>query len=270
MQKEAYLYCRSEREPGSFLKWKGVEKLAKDPIKLEYKMNKGEEYIYQITLDSEQRIEVEGKPQEVKDHLIMKMLQRVADVNKDGSYNLEMVVEPQQLVRNGENMPMQGGEQRVTMKMNKNGEILETSMPSPASQPSFPTKPLVVGEKWTGESKINLGKPEPAILKFNYLLWGVEQTKGYECAIIQVNSPETEIPLDGGNVQKISANGTTFFAHQEGRLVKSEVNTKIFMEAPQGKLSNVIKILVALTDAPKARTSPSAILGGPPDDFIIR
>lgn len=243
--------------------------MAKEPIKLEYKMQTGEEYVYQITLDSEQKMEIEGKPQDIKDHLKMRMLQRVLEVNRDGSYNLEMVVEPQQLIRNNENMPMQAGEQKVTMKMTKNGEILETSMPSPASQPSFPTKTLLVGETWTGESKINLGKPEPATLKFNYLLWGVEKTKGYECAIIQVNSPETEIPLDAGSVQKISAGGTTFFAHKEGRLVKSEVNTKIYMESPQGKLSNNIKILVTLTEAPQGKVSPTATFGSP-DDFIIR
>lgn len=250
---------------------KGVGGVAKEPIKLEYKMSKGEEYIYQITLDSEQKIDMEGNKQEIKDNLKMKMSQKVIDVGQDGIYQLEMVVEPQQLIRNGESVPMQGGEQRVTMKMNRSGEIIETSMPSPASQPSFPTKTLMVGETWTGESKINVGKPEPAVLKFNYLLWGVEQTKGHECAIIQVNSPETGIPLDGGNVQKISASGTTFFAHKEGRLVKSEVNTKIYMEVPQGKLSNVIKILVALTEAPNAKAAkPFTALGGPPDDFIIR
>lgn len=227
--------------------------VVKEAIKLEYKMNKGEDYIYRVTVKSQRRLEEAGQIQEEKDQIIMKMVQKVVDVKPDGSYNLEMIVEPQQLIRNDKEVPLDTPAQSVTMRMTRNGEILETSMPSPATQPSFPTKTLFVGDSWVGESKVSLPeRPQPIILKFNYLLWGIERVKGYECAQINVSSPETKIELAEGVSQRISAAGTTYFAHNEGRLVRSEVETKISIKMPEGKVYNSISIFVDILEAPTA------------------
>lgn len=234
----------------------------KEAVKLEYKMNKNEEYIYQVDVDSTREITENTEVHTEHDLLKMRMVQKVTEVLPDGSYSLDMVVEPQEFFQGGNPVPLNAPPQTVQMKMNRSGEVLWSSMPSPASQPSFPKRSIFIGESWDGESKVNLqdleGRPlPPAVLKFKYLLWGVEKVKGYDCAKIEVTNPETHVSLGEGLTQKITASGTTYFAHGHGRLVKSEVETKISMELPQGKVKNVIKIHVDLVQAPK-EVMPSA------------
>jgi hypothetical protein len=69
---------------------------------------------------------------------------------------------------------------------------------------------------------------------------------GLQCAHIKVINPEKEIHLSEGITQRISARGDTYFAHGEGRLVKSDVETRIMMILPDGALQNTIKVSVEL------------------------
>lgn len=228
-----------------------------DAVTLQYKMAKNEEYVYDIAVDSSRDAESGGNRQQERDLLKMKMTQKVTEVNSDSSYSLEMLVEPQKLTKNEQEVPLNPMQQKVTMRMSKSGEILETSLQGPATQPSFPTRPIFVGETWEGESKVNLqdpttGQPLPPVtLKFVYTLSAIVKVKGYECAHIIVKNPESEIALSQGVTQKISANGDTYFAHKEGRLIKSDVQTKILMTLPDGQLHNTIKITVEIVEAPR-------------------
>lgn len=234
-----------------------------EAVTLQYKMSKGDEYIYEIRVDSNRQAEAGATKQQEHDILTMKMSQKIMAVNPDGSYNLEMIVEPQKLSKNGQDVKVDPNQQKVTMKMSKSGEILETSLQGPATQPSFPTRPIFISETWEGESKVNLqdpttGQPLPPVaLKFIYTLTGIEKVKGYDCAHIVVKNPETEISLSQGLSQKISAHGDTFFAHKEGRLVKSDVQTQITMTLPDGSLHNAIKISVLLIDKPASFSTTS-------------
>ncbi len=237
-----------------------------EAVTLQYKMTKNEEYVYDITVDSTRQAESAGNRQEEHDLLRMKMAQKVTAVNGDGTYNLEMIVEPQKLSKNNQEVALQAEKQKVQMRMSRSGEILETSLQGPATQPSFPTRPIFIGETWEGESKVNLqdpttGQPIPPVtLKFIYTLSSVKKIKGYDCAHIVVKNPETEIPLSQGVTQTISARGDTYFAHKEGRLVKSDVETRIVMTLPEGTLHNTIKISVELVDTPKSISSGNEFL----------
>ncbi|MBI2265898.1 MAG: hypothetical protein HYU64_12110 [Armatimonadetes bacterium] len=236
-----------------------------DTVKLEYQMKKDEELSYKIRVNSQRETSDQGKVQTDKDVLTLNMTQKVVAVSSDGIYDLEMNVTPLELVRNSEPIKLEVQSQSVKLKMSRSGEILAISMPSPATQPSFPTKPLRKGESWIGESKINLpGKADPFILKFNYMLWGLEKVKGYECAQIQVSSPETKIPIEEQVTQKVSAVGTTYFAHKEGRLVKSDVETKTAMDFPGGYVKTLTQIFVELQEAfvPEAPADEEFIIKG--------
>ncbi|MCL4513002.1 MAG: hypothetical protein M1421_03200 [Candidatus Eremiobacteraeota bacterium] len=242
----------------------------KEAVVLQYKMAKNEEYIYEITVDSSREARSGSESQRDRDLLKMQMTQKVLGVNGDGSYNLEMLVESKQLMKNDQVIqidPAQAKPVKVQMKMSKNGEILETTLQSPASQPSFPTRPVFIGETWNGESQVSLQDPTtgqnlpPYTLKFNYNLASIDKVKGYECARIAVSNPETEIPLSQGISQKVICSGATYFAHKEGRLVKSDVETQIIMSHPEGTLYNTIKITVDLAKAHSPLSSG--------DEFLI-
>src|SRR5262245_40207464 len=127
-----------------------------EAIVLQYHMAQGDLFIYDITVDSTREAEADGQRQQERDVLTMWMTQRCLGVNPDGSYNLKMLVEPRTLLKNGRQVPLEPRQQLVAMKMSRSGEILATSLQGPASQPSFPTQPLAVGQTWTGESRVNL------------------------------------------------------------------------------------------------------------------
>lgn len=238
-----------------------------ETVTLQYKMAKNDTYVYQITVDSEREIETGGNTQREQDSLKMKMTQKVLAVLPDGAYSLEMLVEPQSLVKNGQDVKIEPSTQKITMKMSKSGEILETSLPGPATQPSFPKHPVSVGQTWDGESQVTLQDPTtgqtlpPHTLKFLYTLTAIEKVKNYKCSHIKVKNPETEITLAQGIIQKIHAHGDTFFAHQEGRLVQSDVQTQISMSIPEGNLQNTIKIHVELTHTPEPAANEFLISG---------
>lgn len=240
----------------------------KEAVVLQYKMSKNEEYVYDITVDSNREAKAADEMQQERDILKMKMSQKITAVGPDGSYTLDMIVEPKQLVKNGQEIRMDPMQQKVSMKMSRSGEILETSLQGPATQPSFPTRPIFIGETWEGESKVTLSDPStnqplaPVSMKFNYTLKSIEKVKGYDCARIEVKNPETEIALSQGITQKITATGATYFAHKEGRLVKSDVETRIVMTHPQGSLFNSIKITVDLAEAPRLSPGEEFLISG--------
>jgi hypothetical protein len=242
----------------------------KEAVILQYKMAKNEEYVYEITVDSSREARSGSESQQDRDTLKMQMTQKILGVNGDGSYNLEMLVESKQLVKNDQDIhldPAVAKPVSVRMKMAKNGDVLETSLQSPSSQPSFPSRPVFMGETWNGESQVSLQDPTtgqnlpPYALKFNYNLASIDKLKGYDCARIVVSNPETVIDFSQGFSQKVICSGATYFAVKEGRLIKSDVETQIIMSHPEGTLYNTIKISVDLF---KAHTP---LAGG--DEFLI-
>lgn len=230
-----------------------------EAIPLQYKMFANEEYIYEITVKSERTLEAAGKLEQERNLLLTTMTQRVLDVGADDVYTIEMLVEPRKLTKNGQDVPISSPPQKINMKMTKYGKILESSLQSPATQPSFPTRPVFVGETWEGESQVSLqdpstGRPIPPVtLKFQYHLKSVEKIKGCNCAHIEVTNPETEVPLSQGVTQKIAASGKTLFAYAEGRLMQSNVDTQISMNLPEGSISTTVNISVVLADTPLSK-----------------
>lgn len=240
-----------------------------ETINLEYKMKKGEEIRYKTIVDSEQIIKEKEDKQEMRSHLEMVMVQRCTEVSTDGIMSVEVVIESGSLQRDGEEEPLQNIGQVITMKMKKNGEITHVQPAEmPFTQPPFPSKSISKKEKWTGDSKVTIpGRPEPILLVYNYILWDFVKMEGHECAEIKVSCPENKIELAEGVEQVLSATGTTYFAHKKGMLIKSEVETKTDITAPDASINTHIRVKVELVES----KAPSAQLGiGGGDDFQIR
>ena len=226
-------------------------------------MSKDEQCVYEVLAGSSQESVAETNYQREDTLLKMKMTQTVTSVNEDGSFNVEMHVEHQELTKNGVNVPLDRMQQEVRMRMSKTGEILETSPQVEATQPSFPDRPIVIGENWEAESKMNVqdpitGRPlAPTVLHYYYTLKNVEIMIGYDCAHIEVFIPRSEIRL-GGAAQVICGHGDTFFSHTAGRLIKSEVETRVGTRLPDGQLRSSAKVVVQLVTHETAK--PAATL----------
>lgn len=234
-------------------------------ITLEYKMKKGESLKYQTIVDSDQFIREGENKAEQKSVLEMVMVQKAIDVAADGTISVDVIIESGTVKRDGETEELPNVGQVISMKMRKNGEITQTSVEFPFSQPPFPSTQIQKGGSWTGTSKVNIpGRAEPITLTYNYTLVGFEKVSGYDCARIEVICPESKISLAEGVDQKLVAKGTTFFAHNEGRLVHSEVETNTEIMGPDAEVKTKIKVMV---DLQEKKVGPSMPEG---EAFIIK
>jgi hypothetical protein len=233
---------------------------------LEYKMQKGEQLTYNTKVHSEQEIKTEEQSGSTSSDVEMKMVQKCTDVAADGTMTVDVTIQSGKLKRDGveEELPNIG--QTITIKMKKSGEIVHTSVDLPFEQPAFPTKSVKKGETWDGKSRINIpGKADMVTLIYNYSLHDFAKVQGYDCAEIKVACPETKIPIQEGIEQTLTANGVTHFANREGRLVKSEVETKTNITAQDGSVFTSIKVVVELEESKKEFGS-----FGVAEDFIIK
>jgi len=217
-------------------------------ITLEYKMEKGERLEYSTNVHSEQTFKEAGKDpisQAADTYILMDQIAKA--VNPDGSINVDVMIKDGKTKAGKEEFPLPTIGQTINMKMQKNGKITGSSVDMPFNQPPFPEKALNQGDTWTGDSQINVpNRPEPLIMHYNYTLKGFTSLNGYEFAEVSVSCPKTEIDLQDDVKQIISAEGTTYFAYQEGRLIKSQVNTKTNITAEGMEVNSNISITIEL------------------------
>lgn len=150
--------------------------------------------------------------------------------------------------------------QSMSMKVTKSGKILEAKgleglkklMPQldiqgmiKQSQPAFPEKKVRIGESWTQDVELPLPQVgKPVTIETKYTLKGFEKVKGYNCARIEakvdtlltdlvfdmsLGKPQTEV---GMVIDRLSqkTEGMLYFAHKEGKLVKSDQDVDMSME----------------------------------------
>ncbi len=238
-----------------------------EPITLEYKMSPGEVLKYRTKVDSDQSLREEGQPEQRNQSLLeMTMEQVVTEVKGDLS-TVEVTIQDGKIHRGDEVADLPAAGQTIGITMKRNGDIVKTSVDFPFSQPAFPERTLRVGEKWTGDSKMDIPRMDSegnqtgtkqVALTYHYTLAGFERIAGYDVAIIQVECPKTTIEIDSNVVQSIVATGKTCFAHREGRLIRSNVETKTTITAPGAEVNTHIKVSVDLVDTPPpASTGPN-------------
>ena len=205
-----------------------------DPICLEYKGKTGDVKRYATTIDTKQILIEKGARREGTQKVQVIMTQTITDVSSDGIFTVQVVIDSGKVMSEGKSLPLPNAGQKIMMKMKKSGVIISCDPPTDFSQPSFPEGPKNVKERWTSESKVNVqGRPDPITLSYRYILWDLIKVNAYNCAEIKVSCPETATEIQPGVTQKISATGTTLFEYNQGFLVKSEVETKTIVEAPE-------------------------------------
>ena len=223
-------------------------------------MVKNDAYIYEMTINSTlETVRADSRTQE-NDVRTIRMIQQVSEVNADGSYTIEVLVMPQGLTKSKEEIPLESTQQRVVMKMSRSGKILESNLETQTTMPSFPTRPIHLGETWEDELMLNIPSPVDGLPRNLRLvsvrtLRDIERTMGFDCAHIAVMNPEMELSLGGGNYQRITARGDTYFAHKDGRLVKSDTESRVMTAFSDLVLLNRITIglsLVTQSEEPSA------------------
>lgn len=230
-----------------------------ETIVLAYEMKPGEKLRYKTEVFSEQSVQEEGQPaQGFSSKMDMTMVQEGKKVNPDGSMEVDVTIVDGTIEREGKVAQIPTVGQTITIVMKRSGEIVRTSVNFPFSQPAFPEKQLSVNDSWTGDSQMdiplfdddgNQTGTKKADLTYHYTLGGLEQSRGYDVAVINVNCPETSFDLAEDTTQTIIASGVTHFSHKSGRLVKSQVSTTTEIKAPTAVVGTKIKVVVELQEA---------------------
>ena len=117
-----------------------------EAINLEYKMKQGETLRYKTTVQSQQTLQ-EGS-QSATGSSLMEMgddAESHPTSARKGTMGVDVTIETVNLKRDGEAVQFDQGQdptgKTVSMKMKKNGEVVQTSMDLPFSQPPFPLPP---------------------------------------------------------------------------------------------------------------------------------
>ncbi|MBI2252346.1 MAG: hypothetical protein HYU63_06365 [Armatimonadetes bacterium] len=236
-----------------------------ESVKLEYKLKSGEILEYKTNIESNNDYNDGEKNVQQQSLVEMIMEQKAAMLELDGTAAIEVTIKSGSVKVNGKEEALPNVGQKISMLMRKNGEIIKTSVDIPFTQPSLPEQLVRIGDRWEGESIINLPqKPEPLIIKYYYTFSGFENFLGYHCAVIKIDSPETKIKLDENVFQTLKANGETLFAYKEGKLIKSEVTTIAHIQAPNIVLNTLSKLKIEILK------SAPPLIGMSEEAFIAR
>lgn len=218
-----------------------------DTITLEYRGKKGDTQKYKTLVHSVQTLKEKGNTSEAKNTIEIIMTQTIQDTDKDGNIVVDVIIEQGKVKKDGEETTLPNVGQKITMKMKKTGEVLETTSPVDFSQPAFPEGPKKIKDRWDSISEIKVqDRPEPIKLNYKYILWDILKHKNYDCAEIKVSCPETTVELQPGVNQTISATGSTHFAHKNGFLIDSEIETQTLIEIPTEDMSINTRIRVTV------------------------
>jgi len=221
------------------------------PVKLEFKMAEGEAVNYKVNMTMESTMtQKEGKPQSNKSEVEMMMTQTCKKVDPDGTMTIEVKMGKGKMIMDGQEQPI-NEEKTMTMKMKKNGEIVETEENMPLEQVKLPDKEVKKGDTWEGSSKVpgpsqpNEKGEEPKLV-YKFTFDNLDKLGDYDCAVIKSVCPETKIPLGDKNEMIMNAEGMTYFAPKEGKLVKSEMKSTMKAEAPDKSGSMEMKMTMVM------------------------
>ncbi len=235
-----------------------------EALLLRYQMAENEDQSYHLAVD---QIETESVGPPRHQFVERKMTQRATGVNKDGSFNILLTVEPAR--KAPDDQQQAAGAQTLTAMMSRSGKILGSSLGSSAPDPlPFPTHPIFVGETWEAESRVSVrdpfsGKPLDRRINYLYMLVDITTVKTLRCAHIKVLVSPREILLGPGTSLRISGQGETYFSYEEGLLVATSVEITTVITAPDTSITSVNRFSVELESGvlkrPGGPASPAAL-----------
>ncbi|MBQ7529198.1 hypothetical protein IJT10_04780 [bacterium] len=249
--------------------------LNSDSITLEYKMVPGEVLKYKTIITTKQNTVTDDGPQDTESYVEMLMDQRATNV-KDEQMDIEMYFSSGFVARDGQHQELPVIGQTITMTMNRDGNILHTSLPSDTKQPTFPHRRLKIGDSWQEKNAIDIpigdNQTKQLVLDYTYTLTRLAYEQGCNVAVIEVTAPETKTLLLEEQGQKIfqtlTASGTTVFAYEAGRMVSSRVNTKTVISV-EDEVVSTVEVLnkVELQEVVPSKTEDTQTFSN--ENFII-
>jgi hypothetical protein len=197
-----------------------------DSFKLEYRPRIGEILRYMIIVNTEQLIRENAFALEQRSTIEMVIAQKVLEVEDDGLFSTEYIIESGTMRNDELEKPLPGIGDPYVVRMKVNGEIISSTLPLPFTAPSFPLQELHIGDFWTHRSPLRLpfemkvsdSSTEELTLEYEYELREIELIFDHECLVIAVKCPEKTITIEPDFTQIIDGHGKVYFDYALGRL----------------------------------------------------
>jgi hypothetical protein len=225
-------------------------------VRLEFKQQPQETYVYSVSDSVEWEIEDVDNRRYVFQHLQAqdsRMLIAAIDSAAVRSVTMSFVVtkdtliDPPEFFLKRKRRAMIGWEFGFDLRLRKNGEIVkvETGDPKLAfefdraykpSQPVFPDRPITPGYAWTQNFSVDVPRGSPTVATTRYQLDSFTKVERFDCAVINFKG-ELEFeecyqpPADKPSKEakefiakkyrsQVTSEGRIFFAYREGFMVK--------------------------------------------------
>ncbi len=222
-------------------------------VRLEFKQQPQETYVYSVSDSVEWEIEEVDKRRYAFQHLQAqesRMLIEAIDSAAVRSLTMSFVVIEDTMI-NAPAFVLKRRRQSKTgwkfgfdLRMRKNGEIVKVVTDDPKlafeydrsykpSQPVFPGRPIAPGYAWTQNFSVEVPRGNPTVATTRYQLDSFTQVDRFDCAVINFKGeleyqecyqPPADKPSKEFIAKKyrsqVTSEGRIYFAHREGFMVK--------------------------------------------------
>lgn len=210
-------------------------------------MKEGQTYLYDVYITNTKIFKEGDKEEKETDEIKLKLSQKVSKVLPNQTYELEVEIEPISFLRNSNPQEIPIPTQTMKMTMDRKGKVLASTMDSPVNSPTFPDKPVSLGETWISPAELKLQDGGNIKINYYYTAKSIEKYKNYETVLIEVNSDEWSNTAQDVT-QYLKSKGMTLFSVEYGALMKSKVETEVkaSIENANQHFISIVEVLVEL------------------------
>jgi len=201
-------------------------------VQLRYTSQAGNKASYQMVMEGTTTVFVADRRQKTDLTTEIFLTQETSEVSDAGVIGLVTTIDSGRINVNGVSSVIPNVGQRVRTEMQPNGEILNTqglnaNLNLSQMQLVFPDRELEIGSTWSNTIPPSL--QVPVGLDVTYKIVGFEKIKGKDCIKIlsEVRSGDSST-IEGLSLD-VKADGTIYFAFEEGMMVKNEVKSSMNM-----------------------------------------
>jgi len=228
---------------------------------IKYKLKKDDVSKYNTVVETLKEAREGSYYEKTENKMEMEMTQKVIERYNNGDMLINVIIDSSILWKDGKEMTVPKKGKIYSMKMAETGEVIESSGSGPQSPPSFPNRDVQPGDVWTGEKVISVSPQIKDIsLKTIYKFESIEKYSNFDCAKISINTEDITITLEEEINQTIGGRGITYFAFEEGKLIKSEINTHTITSLSDAEIKVTTSVIVSHMNYGSEKSLPGEFL----------
>ncbi|MCI0690940.1 hypothetical protein L0337_02920 [candidate division KSB1 bacterium] len=222
-------------------------------VRLEFKQQPQETYVYSVSDSVEWEIEEADKPRYTFQHLQAQESRMLIEAIDSAAVRVltmsfvvteDTMIDAPEFVLKRRRKAMIGWKFGFDLRMRKNGEIVKVVTDDPKlafeydraykpSQPVFPDHAIKPGYAWTQNFSVEVPRGNPTVATTRYQLDSFTQVDRFDCAVINFKGeleyqecyqPPADKPSKEFIAKKyrsqVTSEGRIYFAHREGFMVK--------------------------------------------------